>query len=180
MKLLFYFIAITTLCSCSFFTESRPEYVKIANKITNETGKKLKEQKNLHLAGTGGGMMHDIQMMMMAFQFNQIVDMETARELLVYSGEEYLHAINSNVEVKPYLHDVPFTSKNIEIVIYFHTQSYETVPSGEISIAAIEEGLIVYYIDDPERYTIQSIHEESYEDAVKIVGSLEKKNYGNK
>ena len=52
-----------------------PNYEKIANKITERTGKKLKEQKNLYLIGTGGGMMHDIQLMSMSFDYYQEVNL---------------------------------------------------------------------------------------------------------
>src|SRR3989344_4332350 len=123
MKFIFNIGGITVMISflfgCSSFYQS-PRYIKLAHKITEKTAKKLKEQKNLYLIGTGGQMMHDIQMMMMGFNFYKVVDIETARQLLVESVEEYLSVINSNKEVRPYLHNYPFTAKNIEIVIYFY------------------------------------------------------------
>src|SRR3972149_10675641 len=73
-----------------------PEYEKIADAITAKTAKKLEKEKGLLLIGTGGQMMNDIQMMMMGFFFYRVVDIETARQLLVDSVEEYLSAINSN------------------------------------------------------------------------------------
>ena len=49
-------------------------------------------------------MMDDIQMMMMGFNFYKVVDIETTRQLLVDSVQEYLSAINSNEEIRPHLH----------------------------------------------------------------------------
>jgi hypothetical protein len=97
---------LSFIFGCSSFSPSQ-DYEKIADKITEKTAKKLKEQKGLSLAGTGGRMMDDIQMMMMGFNFYKIVDIETARQLLVDSVQEYLSAINSNEEIRPHLHDYP-------------------------------------------------------------------------
>src|SRR4051812_32005648 len=100
------------LFGCSSFGYQSPRYIKLAHDITEKTAKKLKEQKGLSLAGTGGRMMDDIQMMMMGFNFYKIVDIETARQLLTYSVQEYLSDINSNEKIRPYLHNYPFTEEN--------------------------------------------------------------------
>lgn len=42
------------LFGCSSFDDRLPNYEKIADNITEKTAKKLKEQKNLCLVGTGG------------------------------------------------------------------------------------------------------------------------------
>ena len=115
--------------------------------------------------------MHDIQMMMMGFNYYHVVDVNAARHLLVDSVEEYLSAINANEELRPYLHDYPFTAKNIKISIYFYSPDRYKVPTGEIMIAAANEGQLVYYIDEPEKYDLKAIHEETYEDALKAVDS---------
>jgi len=88
---------------------------------------------------------------------------------LVDSVEEYLSAINSNEKIRPYLHNYPFTAKNVEIVIYFHNPNGSNVASGKISIAAAKRGKVICYIDYPEKYTIKTIHEETYEEALKLV-----------
>ncbi len=55
------------LFGCSFFGHQSPRYVKLAASISEKTAEKLKEQKNLHLVGTGGKMMNDIQAVDMSF-----------------------------------------------------------------------------------------------------------------
>ena len=109
MKLIFNFgiilFVFSCICGCSFFGYQSQDYEKIANKITERTAKKLKAQKRLVLIGTGGQMMHDIQMMAMSFNFYQEVDLRTGRELIIYAINEYLSAINSDEEVRPYLHN---------------------------------------------------------------------------
>lgn len=165
-----------TLLICFFLINFRlgyqsPRYVKLAHKITDETAEKLKKKKNLSPAGTGGSMMNDVKMMMMAFQFFEVVDMDAARELLVYSTEEYLTNINSNKELRPYLHNYPFTSENVEIVIYFSQPNRGDVPLGNIAVAAVGNGSIVYYTKCSGPQTLKEFYEEPYQDALKIVAS---------
>jgi hypothetical protein len=161
---------LSFLFGCSSFSFSS-DYEKIADKITEKTAKELKAQKNLYLVGTGGQMMDDIQMMMMGFNFYRVVDIETARQLLVDSVQEYLSAINSNEEIRPHLHNYPFTAKNVEIVIYFYNSDGSEISSGKINIAAANQGKVIYYIDDPEKNNIKPIHEETYEEALMLVNN---------
>ena len=89
--------------------------------------------------------------------------------MLVYGVEEYLFAINSNENVRPYLHNYPFTASDVRIVIYFHNSDRSNVPNGKISIVAARQGSIEYFIDDPKINNIKSIYEETYNDALKTV-----------
>jgi len=168
---------ISFLFGCDSFSPSS-DYEKIADKITEQTARKLKNEKDLVLAGTGGQMMHDIQMMMMGFNFYNEVDIDTARQLLVYSVQEYLTAINSDEKIRPYLQNYPFTAQNVEIVIYFYNPNGSKVSNGKIKIAEVSREEVIYYVDYPEAHTIKAIHEESYEEAVKEIflnqGSTEK------
>jgi len=59
------------LFGCSSLGYQVPDYEKIADAITEKTAKKMKEQKNLCLVGTGGGMMDDIRAMHMSFFYYQ-------------------------------------------------------------------------------------------------------------
>ena len=73
-------------------------------------------------------MMDDIQMMAMSFNYYEEVNLKTARELTIYVINEYLSAINSNKELRPYLHEYPFTAKNVEIRIFIYVQAVEITP----------------------------------------------------
>ena len=172
MKLIFNLGVLLSMFSflfvCSYFGYQSPRYVKLAHELTEKTAKKLKKQKGLCLAGSGGQMMDDIQMMM-GFNFYKVVDVATARQLLMDSVQEYLSTINTNEEIRTYLHNYPFTPQNVEIVIYFYNPEGSKVPFNKITIAAVNQGKIVYYVDDPEKHTIKPFHEESYEKALILV-----------
>lgn len=155
------------------------DYEKLADKITVKTAKKLEQEKGLILIGVGGRMMDDIKLMMMGFNYRKIIDINEARNLLVYCVEEYLTAINGDKKVRSYLHNYPFTSRNVEIKIFIYSPDGSDVPPNELSIVASNEGELVYKIDYPEKHTIKPIHEETYEEALKIVVSQKKAAHKN-
>lgn len=171
MKFVFNIVAILFMCSflfgCSSFSLS-PDYEKIADKITEKTAKKLKEQKGLFLAGTGGRMMDDIQMMAMSFDYYQEVDVKTGRELIVHVINEYLSAINTNKEIKPYLHEYPFTAKNVEIRIFIYNPDRSELPPEKIDCITSLNGTLKYYTRSHPR---QAIYGETYEQASRAISS---------
>lgn len=173
MKSVTIFAIILTICGAtmgySIFKPTSDDYEKLADEITAKTAKKLKAEKDLILVGTGGRMMDDIKMMGMAFEYHKIVNIEEARKLLVYCIEEYLYAINSNKKIQPCLHNYPFTAKNIEIEIYIRNPDGSNVSLNEIKVAAATGGEMSYYVDYPEKHTIKAIHEETYEEALRIL-----------
>jgi hypothetical protein len=154
------------LFGCSSFGYQSPRYVKLAHEITENTAKELKAQKNLYLAGTGGQMMDDIQMMAMSFDYYQEVDFKTGRKLIVQVINEYLSAINNNKEIRPYLHEYPFTAKNVEIRIFIYNPDRSELPLEKIDCIECINGGLEYYTRSNPR---QAIYEESYEKAAQEI-----------
>ncbi|VHO02453.1 hypothetical protein [Candidatus Rhabdochlamydia sp. T3358] len=173
MKLIFtcgvLLATLSFLFGCSSFWHPLPDYEKIADDITEKTAQKLKEKKNLYLIGTGGRMMNDIQAMHMSFHFYQEVDLKEARELVVYAVNEYLLDINNNEEIRPYLHEYPFTAQNVEIRIFIYKPDRSRLPPEKIYYIASINGVLEYHIRDSNPY--QAIHEETYEEALKLVNN---------
>jgi hypothetical protein len=157
------------LFGCSFFSHQSPRYVQLAANITEKTAERLKEQKNLHLIGTGGKMMDDIQAMDMSFHFYQEVDLKKARDLMAYAVNEYLVDINNSEEIRPYLHEYPFTAKNVEIRIWIYEPNGTNPPLDKICYISSINGILTYYLDFPEKHTIQAIYKETYEDAIQAM-----------
>ena len=54
-------------------------------------------------------------------------------------------------------------------MIYFYNPDGSQVSPGKLSIAEARRDEIIYYIDDPEKHTIKPLHEETYEEALKLV-----------
>jgi len=171
-------ILILVCFSCASHQSSECE--RITNKITYQTAKKLRREKGLFLCGTGGGgTKNDIQRMSMAFHFYRPLAIEAFRSLLLYAVEEYLAAINGSEEVRPYLHNYPFTPNNIEIIIFLRNRDNSSLPPGEIDVAAARFGEFVYSADDVEatkqgKSWSKKVHVETFEEAVQICRRQEK------
>ena len=114
-------------------------------------------------------MMHDIQMMAMSFDLYHEIDLKEARKLLVYVINEYLSEINSNVEVRPFLHEYPFTAKNVEIRIWAYNPDRSKLPPEKIYYISAINGNLNYYRRGPKKYTRQAICEETYAEALKLI-----------
>ncbi|VHO03673.1 hypothetical protein [Candidatus Rhabdochlamydia sp. T3358] len=162
-------VMFSFLFGCASLGYQSPRYVKLAAEITEKTAQKLKGKKNLYLIGTGGGMMNDIQMMAMSFDYYQEVDLKKARELLVYAVNEYLLDINNNEEIRPYLHEVPFTAKNVEIRIWVWKMDRSKPSPEKIYYISAIDGILNYYIRGLEEYSRQAICEETYEEALQAI-----------
>ena len=166
------FVAICTMCvisvflfSCSNFGHKSLDYEQLADQLTDKTAKKIMKQKNICLVGTGGRMMHDIQVMDMGFYAYREVDLTTARELLVSVVDEYLANINGNEEIQPYLHDHPFTAKNVEIRIWFFNPDGSNLPIDKLFAVESIDGILSYHLSDSKRISCITIHKETYEEA---------------
>jgi hypothetical protein len=139
------FLMLSLIFGCDSMTYQLPDDEKIVNRITEETAKKLGEREKLALIGTGGQMMHKIEMLSMSFQLFHEVDLQKAREIIVYAVREYLSDINNNEEVRPYLHNYPFTAKNVEIMIFVYGPDRRELPPQKIGYISSRNGILKYY-----------------------------------
>lgn len=150
-------------------TYQRSEHSKIAAKITAKIAAKIEHETGLRLIGTGGGMMHHVRMMAMSFAYYGEIDIEQGRELVVYCVNEYLLAINTNEEIKPYLIHFPFTPKDVEIRIFVSKRNGAEVEVGKFEGVSEIDGSLIYYIKQPGFPSIRKVHEETYEEALAVL-----------
>ena len=141
----------------------------IVKKITDSVAQKLLIKYNLHLIGTGAQMMNDIEMLAMDFYYYNEVDLQTARNLLVLAIQNYLDEINQNIEIRKYLKNYPFTAKNIEIGIHIFKPDGTKVPKDKIYYLSAINGILYYYLDDPTHFSRILFHQETFDDALKII-----------
>jgi hypothetical protein len=76
--------------------------------------------------------------------------------------------INNNEEIRPYLHEYPFTAKNVEIRIFIYKPDGTYPPLDKIQCFSSINGILTYYLDVPEKYTFQALHKETYEEALRL------------
>ena len=162
---------ISLLLICSSCISLPEDYTHIAAKIRRKTATQLEKEKGLWAIGTPGQMYNDIEEIGLEFEYFHLVNLEEARELLVYAIQVFLNNINSNKEVRPFLHNYPFTTKNIEIRIWISQKSGEDPPLGNIEFIALRQNKLTYQLTrtiKPGPWPI--LYEETYEEALEALG----------
>ena len=166
MKNIFITVFFSLMCGCS----QTEDYEILADRVINQTANQLEKEKDLSCSGTGGRMMGDIQAVGLEFQYFHLVNLEESRKLLVYAIQIFLKNINGNKEIRPYLHEYPFNTKNIEITIWiYQPDGYEPAP-GNIQCVTLRSNTLLYKIATLNKSGDWPIlHEETYEEALKVL-----------
>ena len=146
-------------------------YEEMAKQITTETAKKIYSKYKIDPIGSGGSMMDDVKVLALSFNCYDILSIESSRELVVNCVEQYLVTVNNNKEIRPYLHNYPFTEQNIDLTIFFYQGAdFKDAIPGQVSCASALNGKIFYHTKDPEdEYKLETLHQETYEEALRIV-----------
>ena len=142
----------------------------LANLVRAKASEKIESTKNLHLIGTGGQMLYNIEMLNLGFECFYEVDIPAARELLVYSVTTLINEVNANQDIRPYLKNYPFTANNIEIDIWIRTPENSKVALGKLRYLQSKQGLLEYNIQTTDNFNTEPILTETYEEAVNKLG----------
>ncbi|MDE3045869.1 MAG: hypothetical protein KGJ02_04410 [Verrucomicrobiota bacterium] len=171
MRFLLLFIVFSFLSSCSQKKHSNqlPPKVIFANEIRKKVASDLYKKKNLVPCGSGGGMMRQVEMLALSFDYRKPIDIKMGRELLIAAVDELTVAVNADERIRPYLQNYPFEPKNIEIRIFLYNPDGSDIPPGSLSVVGALEGVLDYKIRDPKTDQLKSIHKETYEEAVRIL-----------
>lgn len=169
-RYLLFFILLLNACHAPSPRGNQDQnYEKIADKITAITAQKIEAQTGLHLMGVGGGAIDKIRKLNMSFQHFGEITLDQGRELLIFCINEYLTAVNSNEEIRTHLIHYPFTPKDIQIEIFINQENHKDVPIGALSVICEIDGILKYKTRQPDPIILHKIHEETYEEAVKIL-----------
>src|ERR1700722_6640758 len=116
---------------CGAFSE--PKYCKLSDRIFIPYNKELRKQKHLYLMGSGGAMMDDIQKVNAHYVSFERLNIEEARKLYIEVTEGYLCRYNQNEQIRPYLHNYPFTIDNLEVMIGFENEQHRHMGQGFVA-----------------------------------------------
>ena len=165
-------LLLALLPSCMPLIDIPPGYERIAHTVSRKTAKTLSTRHGMKQMGLGGGMMHQVNMMFIAFNITRLLTIKEARAIIVDCAQEYLAEINSNEKLRPFLVTYPFPIKNIEIEIYAYTPENGFVFYPYVGSVGLYEGRISYFKNDPhDTYKLKSEIYETYEEAVDILNS---------
>lgn len=130
----------------------------------------LRTKYPLSIIGVGGSQQDKKEeTITVSFLLNRSLNKDECRELLVDVVEALLKNINQNEDLQPYLYDVPFTYKNLKIIVFLRHPDRSDINYPDISVFSLRNGKVGYDIDDPKiRYRF-STDKEPYEKAQEIV-----------
>jgi hypothetical protein len=136
-----------------------------------ETAQKIAEKYHLSFVGIGAGGGGEDGIWLMSAHFRKyqgcIANIEEARSLLIACADDFIAYINACQELKPYLRNHPFTSRNIDVTI-FNCEGPKIDETKPYPAAfGVAEGVISYYVPHGSTYRIAL--KETYEEAVAIL-----------
>lgn len=161
---------ILLLITCLFLSGcTTPAHTQLANKLMNSFTKQMNKE-NLFLLASGGSMMDDIQEISLDYGSYRILNIEEARMFFISKVEALLKEINESQKARPYLHNFPFTSRNVHLTISFYYPNGDWVDSPHIALVSLlnNKNKVAYVIYDKNLQRYETIYEETYEEALQI------------
>lgn len=140
---------------CPIMDEPMRTDIAMVKKHEQNFATKMKTERGWYLNCTGGAMFNDIEKIAIGFEISEKVTLEKARALMVETALAYLNEINSDDKLRPYLHEVPFKPKNLDISLVFQFDPQDETSIKHVSLMFNE---ITYYKE-------KQFFEETFEEA---------------
>ena len=174
MKVITLFFIILVFGTCNAMdSEKTPLYVQKADKIIDQFCKDMYKQHKLAVYSTGGGFMDNINKITLGFELNGQRSQEELRELLIEIANNFLERLNSDKEIRSYLIEFPFPPNRLNFSISILINNRRPINKGStkevLRNITLARGKIRYDFKKEERKNIQTLFEEPYEEALKIV-----------
>lgn len=151
------------------FSFKSPKYCTLSDEIFFKYNNKLKE-KGLYLEGFGGAFMDDIKEIGAYYVTFKPMTVEDARLLYIEVVEGILKVYNDNEIIRPFLHNYPFSFKNLKIRIEFDDECHCFRSGGLVAAIFPNKGCnIVYMTYDLQKQELVDLYSEPYETALEIV-----------
>ena len=117
----------------------------------NKIGKKLEKKYEMYSLGVGGGATPEgIWLMSISFnRYGKPITETEARKLIISCVDDFLDSINNNDELRPFLKEYPFTSKNLDITIFNFNNNDFLYLFPLIAVVNNSRGKIGYFTEDP-------------------------------
>jgi hypothetical protein len=147
---------------------------KLMCDIVNISIKQLSQRYEVYPCARGGALSNDntkAKMEFIGFEIYRKLTKEEARILIVEIVELILANINNNKKITPYLYNVPFTDKNLEITIVVYNKDRSELYHPNVGLVSLTpRGTIQFVTYQPgPNCNYASEEEETYEEAFKIV-----------
>lgn len=164
------------LLSLFFYSCTRPSpEQKTGYAVINSYSKELCNSSVLRVIGKGGSFNDGIKVLEIFCSSDEELDIDSTRKILVPSVEGFVKKINSDSQVLKYLNHYPFTFRDVYFSIIFSCE--DNIPTNKriVSHVQIKNGNISYRYYDTEKKHLMLLHEESYEEALRMLSKEQAK-----
>ncbi len=138
-------------------------------KVMTDFSQNYMKPQGFLLSGIGSAMPDKIHELDVDYTSSIYVNVEQARKLFIDNSQIFLNEINGDTILRPYLVEYPFTEKNIAFTLSFENERAQMYPPPYIAYVSIINSKIYYHFYLAEQEKLLNIHEETYQEALKIV-----------
>ena len=152
------------LCVAPLACSKEPPRIQEGYRLIRELASDMQIKHQWVLIGNGGAMFHDIEWLFFHFESKDQVSLEQARQLYVEFIDTAVQRVNDDQNIQEYLHERPFSPSGIHCML-----SLAGVGKDSVSFVCMVNERIYYDYTDPNSDERIDLHNESYEDARRIV-----------
>jgi len=170
-KILTFIIALTSCVSVSV-------HQRVATKIMKRHVEYIREKFGAQISTFGGGFNQKVNNITLSFDMRGPMELQRARKLIIAFSTDLLDRINSSEEIRPYLVNHPFLPSNLSYGISFVDKTGEHMKNpgnskstNSLARCNISNGTVYYSIMNENKPYLQTVHSETYEEALEIVNS---------
>lgn len=163
-----------TCCAQTKTASSEPRPGDMAYQIIGTFSKEMRE-KGFYLSLVGGKFGSSIDHFNLGYHAQQKLNLQEARKTVVSTISRFLKLINENEQIRSALEEYPFSARGIYLNIHFLDEKKNEFTDGSISsvhviyLHHVNKTMIYYKVYNPELDDRIQCHEETYEEAEKIV-----------
>ncbi len=175
MRIFLFLVIFAVGCDSPRIEESptMPSKLSLANEVRSTTLVQLKKERKLYPFGVGAAMMDQIKILDLGFRYYKEVNIDQARELLMFAGTLFLNTINAKEEIRPFLQNDPFQPKNIGIRIFLQKPNGSEPEAETLTVAAMVDGILDYDVRLAETGRLTTIYRETFQEAAAKLGIVE-------
>ncbi len=201
VKLVIAIFVLITGSNMSAKETKSPAYLKYVDEIVVDFVNDMEKKYKLHCYGSGGSMPNDVEKIEVLFISYTKATINNAREMEVRAIQDLLQRINTHEKIRPYLREYPFCINRIDVSISFRTKTDDWPLDGSVASVFLAKNKIFYrsaeiQIEEPVPFIYTNeknevvkelvgggpneklipLMEETYEEALKIVGTTPSQN----
>ncbi|HSW87021.1 MAG TPA: hypothetical protein VLG49_05940 [Rhabdochlamydiaceae bacterium] len=141
------------------------------NEIGRIVIKEMAENYDFHCFGKGGRMSDDLEAIELYFIAYRKGSIKEARGIEVKAIQRLTELINQDKRLHPFFREFPFPTHRVGISLSFLQPDGKQYSDGSLDSVSHIKGILYYTTNDPITNKFVDLHQETFEEAQKIIQS---------